>query len=158
MSPIPPPCAAWRTTLLAKYTTPLKGSQEDCSICLDPLKDNGITISRCKHGFHASCLATWCEQSSSCPFCRQQIFEKTHAKKEYVIPFISGPFVMSEAMYQSWTENEGWDAVRDFLPVVQRSVAWGHVAPEVSEEFEYVEDDEVEVIWVAGPPEGDFWF
>jgi hypothetical protein len=136
MSTIPAPREVKRRELLAAYTTPLKGSHEDCAICLEPFaNDNGVTVSRCKHAFHQDCLSTWIEQSSSCPLCRQQIFDKTHAKRGFIVPFRSGDLVISEVVYQQWRGSEGEEAVKDFAAFVPESAVWGHVSPDVQEEL-----------------------
>jgi hypothetical protein len=137
MFTIPAPSEAKRCELVAAYTTPLKGSQDDCAICLENISnDNGITVSRCKHIYHKTCLSTWVEQSSSCPLCRQQIFDKTHAKREFVVPFDSGDFIISELVYQQWRENdEGDEEVKNFAAVVAESAAWGHVSHDAREEL-----------------------
>jgi hypothetical protein len=136
MSTIPAPCEAKRCELLAAYTTPLQGSHDDCAICLELfVNDNGVTVSRCKHTFHHDCLSTWIEQSSSCPLCRQQIFDKTHAKMGFVVPFNSCDLIISEVVYQQWRESDGEEAVKGFAAFVPESAAWGHVSLDDQEEL-----------------------
>lgn len=43
---------------------------EECSICLDKLDKNKITIS-CGHTFHYSCIHTWLIKNNRCPLCRK---------------------------------------------------------------------------------------
>ena len=41
----------------------------DCSICLEIINCNQITIP-CGHRFHANCLNIWKTNHKSCPLCR----------------------------------------------------------------------------------------
>ena len=53
---------------LINFTLP-----ETCSICyVDFQADQLITITRCRHLFHQSCLREWFEKATlkTCPFCR----------------------------------------------------------------------------------------
>lgn len=51
-------------------------SKPDCSICLSPIINNGVSLTNCKHQFHFKCIATWLNSSSltqsskTCPLCR----------------------------------------------------------------------------------------
>ena len=48
-------------------------AQDDCSICLEPLRDC-IRLPQCLHFFHRACLELWLHQDSCCPLCREQVF------------------------------------------------------------------------------------
>lgn len=43
---------------------------ENCSICLDVLKDNLKTLP-CQHVFHESCIKVWLYDNDTCPICRK---------------------------------------------------------------------------------------
>lgn len=51
------------------------GIKEECSICLNPIKDP-VTLKECKHSFCTACMVAWQarsvmgEQPASCPYCR----------------------------------------------------------------------------------------
>jgi len=45
----------------------------DCSICYRPMELVNLTITRCGHFFHASCLNTSMEYTPNCPYCRTQL-------------------------------------------------------------------------------------
>ena len=61
------------------YTLPT-GILGECPICYEQLEMVNLTISRCGHSFHSSCVFSSLELSSdSCPLCRIQLVEK---KKE----------------------------------------------------------------------------
>jgi hypothetical protein len=47
--------------------------QHGCSICYRELDLINLTITRCRHVFHSSCLNTAAEYSSLCPTCRTQL-------------------------------------------------------------------------------------
>ena len=49
-------------------------AQDDCSICLEPLRDC-IQLPQCLHFFHRACLELWLHQDSCCPLCREQVFQ-----------------------------------------------------------------------------------
>ena len=50
-------------------------SDHNCSICLDVIDDNIITLQRCKHQFHRSCITMWFEKNNTCPLCRETILD-----------------------------------------------------------------------------------
>ena len=45
---------------------------ENCSICLDPLSEEGPTRvdKPCRHQFHEDCINRWLENHTTCPICR----------------------------------------------------------------------------------------
>ena len=51
----------------------------DCSVCLEPLSSNVVTLSNCNHSFHRKCIKEWDKSnplSSDCPLCRASIIER----------------------------------------------------------------------------------
>ncbi|KAG0467052.1 hypothetical protein HPP92_018632 [Vanilla planifolia] len=47
---------------------------DSCSICLEAFCDNDpSTVTSCKHEFHLHCILEWCQRSSQCPMCWQNI-------------------------------------------------------------------------------------
>ena len=52
---------------------PPKVIDEDCSICLETMKDNGhLGVLSCGHKFHARCIKTWTNEHNTCPLCRRE--------------------------------------------------------------------------------------
>ena len=47
----------------------------DCSICFLPMELVNLTITRCGHVFHASCLNQALDYNTTCPQCRSQLVE-----------------------------------------------------------------------------------
>lgn len=45
----------------------------ECPICLDVIQDKLITLNKCQHTFHQSCISSWFEKSNTCPICREPI-------------------------------------------------------------------------------------
>lgn len=45
----------------------------DCSICMETIVDDSLTIEACKHVFHAVCLVKWKQRHKSCPLCRENL-------------------------------------------------------------------------------------
>jgi hypothetical protein len=43
----------------------------ECPICRDPL-DAGLTITRCGHVFHTSCILSWFQLKPLCPLCKTE--------------------------------------------------------------------------------------
>jgi hypothetical protein len=49
--------------------------EKDCSICMDALCKQPLTLTKCKHVFHTKCLKNWTTNfNTNCPLCRAQIF------------------------------------------------------------------------------------
>ncbi|XP_051114279.1 E3 ubiquitin-protein ligase RHF2A-like isoform X2 [Andrographis paniculata] len=54
-----------------------------CSICLEEFSDNDpATVTSCKHEFHLQCVLEWCQRSSNCPMCWQNITLKDPTSQE----------------------------------------------------------------------------
>ncbi|KAL8505209.1 hypothetical protein ACS0TY_016432 [Phlomoides rotata] len=52
-----------------------------CSICLEGFSDSDpSTVTSCKHDFHLQCILEWCQRSSNCPMCWQNISLKDPAR------------------------------------------------------------------------------
>tara|TARA_B100000212_G_C27162678_1_gene442475 strand:- start:27 stop:617 length:591 start_codon:yes stop_codon:yes gene_type:complete len=52
---------------------PPKVIDEECSICLETMKDNGhLGVLSCGHKFHARCIKTWTNEHNTCPLCRRE--------------------------------------------------------------------------------------
>lgn len=48
-------------------------SDDTCPICLEEMKDDGLTIiTKCGHEFHRECLDKWLPKENSCPLCRNK--------------------------------------------------------------------------------------
>ena len=44
-----------------------------CSICLDDITNNNITILKeCNHTFHKECIDKW-KHHNTCPYCRKEL-------------------------------------------------------------------------------------
>jgi hypothetical protein len=41
-----------------------------CSICKEESDKTWVSICKCKHEYHGSCILSWFEQSLTCPLCR----------------------------------------------------------------------------------------
>ena len=46
---------------------------QDCSICLEGLRETVVRIRKCDHAFHRHCLERWLKNNTSCPMCRELI-------------------------------------------------------------------------------------
>ncbi len=58
----------------------LENDEHNCSICLDVIGGEFITLQKCKHRFHNSCLSMWFEKNNTCPLCRETILDMYNAK------------------------------------------------------------------------------
>lgn len=64
--------------LLAGNKTPMMGHSNDnslppscCAICLEEFDgDKDLSKTECGHVFHCSCLKTWTDFQTTCPYCR----------------------------------------------------------------------------------------
>ena len=46
-------------------------NNDDCSICLDPLKEQPcIKLTKCGHVHHRKCITKWFKIEKTCPLCR----------------------------------------------------------------------------------------
>ena len=45
---------------------------EECTICLDPLKEDVVKLNNCSHVFHMGCIAEWLIRKRQCPICRER--------------------------------------------------------------------------------------
>jgi hypothetical protein len=48
-------------------------SDYSCSICIDVIDEETITLKRCGHTFHKFCIQQWYQKSNTCPLCRRII-------------------------------------------------------------------------------------
>ncbi|PIN07464.1 Anaphase-promoting complex (APC), subunit 11 [Handroanthus impetiginosus] len=56
---------------------------DSCSICLEGFCDSDpSTVTSCKHEFHLQCILEWCQRSSNCPMCWQDISLKDPSSQE----------------------------------------------------------------------------
>jgi len=57
---------------------PLGEHEDNCSICLDPLKNTEVYKTKCSHIFHTECIKKYVNsnkfQDVNCPNCREQLF------------------------------------------------------------------------------------
>ncbi|KAK4482762.1 hypothetical protein RD792_009930 [Penstemon davidsonii] len=54
-----------------------------CSICLEDFCDSDpSTLTTCNHEFHLQCILEWCQRSSQCPMCLQNISLKDPSSQE----------------------------------------------------------------------------
>ena len=53
----------------------------DCSICLELLNSSDheycLSITKCNHTFHESCIVTWLSTKTTCPICRANLLDDT---------------------------------------------------------------------------------
>ncbi len=67
------------TQLVEEY---LKESDDNCSICIEPLKNTNIYRTKCNHIFHIECMKNYVNSNSfttvNCPNCRDVIITIDH--------------------------------------------------------------------------------
>lgn len=90
----------------------VKDSEENCSICLDPLKKLKTIINsdNCNHKFHKKCLEKWLKINKSCALCRSDqtklakklnIGEKEEDPQNEEQRMIDAQQLLAEAMEQA---------------------------------------------------------
>ncbi|KAD4584284.1 hypothetical protein R6Q59_036815 [Mikania micrantha] len=59
------------------YRSQMKTSSTDCPICLGEFSEGEKMriLPKCNHLFHVKCIDKWLMSHSSCPICRQLLFE-----------------------------------------------------------------------------------
>jgi hypothetical protein len=77
----------------------------DCSICMDALCTEHITLTECGHFFHTNCLSKWNALNTSCPLCRFA-FVVDDRRNEW-------PFIDSRQYI-----GTNWDYFNSFVPDV----------------------------------------
>lgn len=46
-----------------------------CVICLEQMDNSTFTLKSCKHTFHSHCIHQWLSTNSTCPICRDFIYQ-----------------------------------------------------------------------------------
>ena len=59
-----------------KYETIIEKKEKKCSICLEEfLNDEDVSLIKCGHIFHSSCIKEWSTYKITCPVCRSELKE-----------------------------------------------------------------------------------
>lgn len=45
----------------------------ECSICMDVITHDKLTVEQCNHVFHSTCLTQWKKHNKNCPMCRTDL-------------------------------------------------------------------------------------
>jgi hypothetical protein len=45
-------------------------TENECSICLNPLNGGTTTVGCCRNSFHTTCYVQWMQKKLECPMCR----------------------------------------------------------------------------------------
>ena len=89
-------------------------TNNDCSICLEPLTENVATALPCGHRFHKDCIVNWLVRSQGkCPNCKQRITnipyisieEELEQEPEYE-PLILDPILRRQYILERMREIE----------------------------------------------------
>jgi hypothetical protein len=92
-------------------------TNNDCSICLEPLTINVATALPCGHRFHKDCIVNWLVRSQGkCPNCKQRITnipyisieEELEQEPEYE-PLILDPILRRQYILERMREIELWE-------------------------------------------------
>jgi hypothetical protein len=95
-------------------------TNNDCSICLEPLTENVATALPCGHRFHKDCIVNWLVRSQGkCPNCKQRITnipyisrvepeEEPEPEPEYE-PLILDPILRRQYILERMREIELWE-------------------------------------------------
>jgi Ring finger domain len=73
---LPPLAVPTRPTLTPESL--LEELAHPCSICYRPMELNNLTLTRCGHIFHFTCLETSFDYSTGCPQCRTTLVQHMH--------------------------------------------------------------------------------
>jgi hypothetical protein len=80
--PAAPQCDCHETTAQPIFALPEGFSLGECPICYDDIKMVNMTVSRCGHIFHASCIFACLEHRIDCPMCRTQLINEVYETDE----------------------------------------------------------------------------
>ena len=95
-------------------------TNNDCSICLEPLTQNVATALPCGHRFHKDCIVNWLSRSQGkCPNCKQRITNipyisivepelEQEPEPEYE-PLILDPILRRQYILERMHEIELWE-------------------------------------------------
>jgi len=95
-------------------------TNNDCSICLEPLTQNVATALPCGHRFHKDCIVNWLSRSQGkCPNCKQRITNipyisivepelEQEPEPEYE-PLILDPILRRQYILERMREIELWE-------------------------------------------------
>ena len=93
-------------------------TNNDCSICLEPLTQNAATALPCGHRFHKDCIVNWLSRSQGkCPNCKQRITNipyistvepELEPEPEYE-PLILDPILRRQHILERMREIELWE-------------------------------------------------
>jgi hypothetical protein len=95
-------------------------TNNDCSICLEPLTQNVATALPCGHRFHKDCIVNWLSRSQGkCPNCKQRITNipyisivetelEPEPEPEYE-PLILDPILRRQYILERMREIELWE-------------------------------------------------
>ena len=60
--------------------------QEECAICLSSIEENtDLSITKCGHRFHCSCLIKAALKKRQCPMCRKNLIDNEEEEEEDII-------------------------------------------------------------------------
>ena len=84
---------------------------EQCSICFEDEIDNEKMVTLgCKHVYHKQCLEKWCQENTTCPYCRDYITLPLMSKINQVnndVYKIRGPLRKRKTANIFWFEISG---------------------------------------------------
>ena len=94
-------------------------TNNDCSICLEPLTQNAATALPCGHRFHKDCIVNWLVRSQGkCPNCKQRITNIPYISIEEELeqepepeyePLILDPILRRQRILERMHEIELWE-------------------------------------------------
>jgi len=94
-------------------------TDNNCSICLEPLTENVATALPCGHRFHKDCIVNWLARSQGkCPNCKQRITNIPYISIEEELeqepepeyePLILDPILRRQHILQRMHEIELWE-------------------------------------------------
>ncbi|XP_074369377.1 RING-H2 finger protein ATL78-like [Apium graveolens] len=110
---------ALKTFPVVKYSAELKlpGLGAECVICLSEFtpKQHVKLLPKCNHGFHVKCIDRWLTSHSSCPICRNCLFQTFQKIVGCSIPNTSQPTPLhQESISITFPPSEVDDVVHNY--------------------------------------------
>ncbi|WP_422137720.1 RING finger domain-containing protein [Endozoicomonas sp. ALC020] len=62
--------------------------EDECPVCYFSFAEKEVSVTKCAHNFHTSCLVTWLEHGDVCPMCRTPLKERTTQREDSPVHFL----------------------------------------------------------------------
>jgi hypothetical protein len=158
--------AEYMVTGIAKIDHPPKDA--DCTICCDTLRasdNNTVSLERCQHMFHRSCIRKWfltqslktrhdkLRKLTTCPNCRSRLFDTRGLSSDDIVMCCMGLDMLGERSQDPKVQDIAREAERRFHTtgrITEEIVTWA--LQHLAEIFPHIEQQHRGTRYLPGPP------